>query len=300
MKLIGCAMTSPGTILEFLLSQKTKNYVLPIGVKLQDSENEMTLKAREEIKKVSTILILTYPDFRANLEVLNSKNFKGKTVVIFAPVVRYRNITNCALLDVVSTDIAINQSYRFKPAEFSLLLNPPADAVVEIKNEDYIAELIDNALAGSILTKLMTLIYQIPNSKTQNDYRDRIIGWFVKGDDKIATISKMIADLPDKKLLAQLIELIENSTNYKKVFQHIADLNAKGKPIAYSKISTKFEVSDFDLRYMISVASNLSFGEKLKEKPIEDHYYGHGRNTKKRATEGTKPNVRTKVKLKKR
>lgn len=301
MKLIGCAMTSPGTVCEYLDSMKMKYAIMPIGFKLAGADDDAEVKkVRAAVKKNSIILILTYSDFRSNLEALNGKNLKGKTVVIFAPVVRYRNIDNCHLLDVVTADIAMNQPYRFRPAEFSAFSTEIVDKKVTIKNEDYIAELIDNALAGSILTKLMTLIYQIPNSKTQNEYRDRIIGWFVKGDDKVETVKKLISDLPDKKLLNQLVELIENSDNYKKVFQHIADLNAKGKAISYSKISTKFEVSDFDLRYMISVASSLTFGEKLKEKPISEHYYGHERNAKKQRGVGATTSTSKGYKLKRR
>lgn len=286
MRLLGCAMTSPGTIIDYLEMNKTSYELMPIGFKL-DPSNEKYEDLKSRIKKAKVILIPTYADFQSNLAELNRKWMASKTVVLFAPVVRFRNIENCTLLDVNSVQITINQPYRFKPVELSALKTPDGfePVPVKIKNQNYIAELINNALAGSILNKLMTLIYKIPNSKVQNEYRDRIIGWFVKGDDKISTIKALLDDLPNATIRDDLLELVKKSKDYKKVFQHIADLNARGKPISYSKISTKMGVSDFDLRYMISIANSIDFGAKLKEKNLSDHYYEHERNAKKRHAE---------------
>lgn len=257
MMLIGCAMTSPETISSYLSGTNIPHYILPIGTKLNDTTNKNTFIARSGIKHNRITLILTYQDLRNNLKRLNKSRNNGKIFLVFAPVLKFRDLVNVTLMDVVSTDINITQSYKFKPADFSLLHKPAIDCFVEIKHEDYISQLIEKALSGSILTKLMTLLYQIPNSKVQNTYRDLIIGWFVLGDDKIKTVSTLISTLPDKKLLSKLIKLIEESKNYKDVFIHIKDLKSKNKIIDFDKLSVKFEVSDFDLRYMLSVSATM-------------------------------------------
>ena len=250
-------MTSPKTITSYLKDQKTKYCIVPVGTKLKDTDNKNTLLIKEAIRHNSFILLLTYQDLKNNLSILNKSRYNGKRFIVFAPVVKFREIKNVTLMDVVSTDIIISQSFKFRPVDFSVLKKPVVDCVVTIEHEDYIAQLIQKALSGSILTKLMTLLYQIPNSKVQNHYRDLIIGWFVKGDDKIKTVSAIIATLPDKELLAKLSLLIEGSRNYKEVFLHIAELKAKNKPIPYDKLGEKFDVSDFDIRYMQSVSATI-------------------------------------------
>jgi hypothetical protein len=89
------------------------------------------------------------------------------------------------MVDVDSLDPKLNQPYKFKSPDFNLFKPmKPKHHPVSIKDEKYLPVLINNALNGSILTHLMTLIYKIPNGKVQNDYRDKIIGWFVLGNQR--------------------------------------------------------------------------------------------------------------------
>lgn len=291
-------MTSPAKVADFLEKKNLSYSVLPVGFSLDDPEY------RKTVLKHDYLLILTYSDFTKNLHLLNNKKLADKTFVLFAPVIRFRNITHVEMVDVDDLAPKLNQPYRFKKADFNLFkpVQGHPNHHVEIKDEKYLPLLINNALSGSILTSLMTLIYKIPNGKVQNDYRDRIIGWFVLGDDKLSTIKAVIDTVQQAEVRDGLMKLIKASKNYKDVFKYIAELNAAKKPISYSKIAEKMNVNEFDLRYMISVAAKIEFGANLKEKNIADHYYSHARNSSKRksatvkTTEGEKRGRPNKVK----
>lgn len=285
MRLLGCAMTSPAKVADFLTKKNLNFGIFPVNFSLSESEHRKFAMAHDYL------LILTYADFKNNLDNLNNKKLAGKTFVLFAPVVRFRNIANVEMVDVDSLEAKLNQPYRFKAPDFNLFkLVKPTLHTIEITDEKYLPLLINNALSGSILTHLMTLIYKIPNGKVQNEYRDKIIGWFVLGDDKFATIKGLIDTITQTEVREGLIKLIKASKNYKDVFKHIAELNATKKPVSYSKISEKMNVNEFDLRYMISVAAKISFGEGLKEKNIADHYYSHDRNSHKRKPQEVEKN----------
>ena len=212
---------------------------------------------------------------------MNNTRLKDKEVYMFAPIIRFRNIQGVSMLDALDLEPKLNQPYRFVKPMFSIAdgLQP---SLVSIRDEKYLPLLINNALTGSILTNLMTLIYKIPNGRVQNDYRDKIIGWFVLGDSKLSTVKAVVDTIKQAPVREGLMKLIKASKNYKDVFNHIKELNASKKPISYSKISEKMNVNEFDLRYMMSVAAKLDFGDKLKDKDLSDHYFSHDRNAAKR------------------
>jgi hypothetical protein len=247
----------------------------PVGFNLNDAAR------KKEAANSDALLILTYPDFTKNLELLNNKRLKDKEVYVFAPVIRFRNISGVYMLDALDLEPKLNQPYRFITPNFDVAATAKPQTV-EIKDEKYLPLLINNALTGSILTNLMTLIYKIPNGRVQNEYRDKIIGWFVLGDSKLATIKALIDTIKQTEVRDNLYKLVKASKNYKDVFNHIAELNRNKKPISYSKIAEKMNVNEFDLRYMISVASKLDFGANLEDKDLADHYFSHDRNASKR------------------
>ena len=283
MKLIGCSMTSPAKVIEYLNKAGKSVHTFPVGFTLDDVEQ------KKLAAKSDALIVLTYPDFTKNLNLLNNKKLHSKEVYVFAPVIRFRNIQGVTMLDALDLEPKLNQPYRFIKPNFAVA-DTVEPANVEIKDEKYLPLLINNALTGSILTNLMTLIYKIPNGRVQNEYRDKIIGWFVLGDSKLSTIKAVIDTIKQAEVRENLMKLIKSSKNYKDVFIHIAELNANKKPISYSKIAEKMNVNEFDLRYMISVASKLNFGDNLKNKDLADHYFSHDRNAAKRKVKETGEN----------
>lgn len=287
MKLFCFSMTSPATVIDYLKSNN-KTFYVPV----------MNFNEAELDNGAEFIFLLAYTDFIKHLNVLNTAKYKNKCIILFAPVVRARELIGANVLDVFDLQPKLNQPFRFKTADFKTLVSDVAPKKVSIKDEQYLPMLINNALTGSLLTKLMTLIYKIPNSKIQNEHRDRIIHWFVQGDKKISTIKNIVDNIKQEEVRDSIFNLIKDSKNYKDVFMHISELNSNKKPISYSKIAEKFAVNEFDLRYMISVASKAKFGDEMKNVNIQDHYYSHDRNNGKHVSHATKPDIPVK-KLKK-
>lgn len=257
MILYGCGMTSPETIRDYLTSVGKSFAILPFGIKLADFNSTKSSAARKQLRLSEFVLIQNYTDFRNNLKFLKSRTFPIKAI-LFAPVIQFRKIDGVHMLDVETLEVSLTKTFRFSPINFSQLQKTLPEIVVNINEEDYASVLIDTALEGSILAKMMTLIYKIPNSKVQNEYRDRIVRWFVRGDDKISTVATAIADLPDKKVQVLLLEIIEKYKHYKDVFKLIASHNKKKKKISFEKICEKYKVSEFDLRYMLNIAEGVA------------------------------------------
>lgn len=272
MKLYGCAMTSPHAILEHFKGIGITPMVLTINDSFEDKA--VASKALE----AGVVLLLTYQDFKKNLEVLNKKKFKDLTVILFSPVVRFRDIRPIKMVDVVTLEPKLSQPYHFKEPDLTFDVKKGNEAVL-ILNEPYLPLLIDNALSGSILTHLMTYLYRIPNAKVQNEYRDKVIGWIVYGDDSPKTLKGLLSTIKQVEVRKGLYDTVRDNIIYKEVFKHIAELNANKKPVSYAKIAKKFDVNDFDLRYMVSIASKIDFGEQLKDKDIKEHFYSHDRNS---------------------
>lgn len=258
MELFGCAMTSPETVTAYLSFSNKKFTILPSGIKLKKIGESKVDLVRKAIKKCDFLLVLNFSDFKSNIATLNGKLLVGKKVVLFAPTIRFLSLKNCKLLDVETTKLSLTNPFIYKQLDFERFKKSVVDdANVEMEQEPYVSMLINTALEGSILSKLMTLIYQIPNSKTQNEYRDHIVSWFVKCNDE-TTIVEWLSSMPDNAVKEKLVQLINQFKHYKTVFKHIAELESRKRPVNIPKICEKFHVSEFDLRYMLNIAGCLT------------------------------------------
>ena len=257
MELFGCAMTSPETVTAYLSFSNKKFTILPSGIKLKKIGDSKVDLVRKAIKKCDFLLVLNFSDFKSNIATLNGKLLVGKKVVLFAPTIRFLSLKNCKLLDVETTKLSLTNPFIYRQLDFERFKKSVVDSNVEIEQEPYVSMLINTALEGSILSKLMTLIYQIPNSKTQNEYRDHIVSWFVKCNDE-TTIVEWLSGMPDNAVKEKLVQLVNQFKHYKTVFKHIAELESRKRPVNIPKICEKFHVSEFDLRYMLNIAGCLT------------------------------------------
>lgn len=257
MELFGCAMTSPETVTAYLTFSNKKFTILPSGIKLKKTGYQKVDLVRKAIKKCEFLLVLNFSDFKSNIATLNGKLLVGKKVVLFAPTIRFLPLKNCKLLDVETTKLSLTNPFIYRQLDFERFKNSVVDSNVEIEQEPYVSMLVNTALEGSVLSKLMTLIYQIPNSKTQNEYRDHVVSWFVKCKDE-TTIGEWLSGMPDNAVKEKLVQLINQFKHYKTVFKHIAELESRKRPVNIPKICEKFQVSEFDLRYMLNIAGCLN------------------------------------------
>lgn len=272
MRIIGSSITSPAVVVDYLDSQNCSYGIFPINFSLGNQDT------REFALSKDILLILTYSDYKSNIKLLNNYRLAGKTLILFSPVVRFTSMLDVIMLDIENLEIMLDHPYKFKDPDLKSITATSKEVVLETSNDHYLPLLVETALTGSLLTHLMTFIYKIPNTKTQNIYKHKIILWFVSGDSKLSTIKEIISTILPVEVREGILNVIKLAKKYKEVFEHIAILQKERKHISFSKISNMFDVSEFDLRYMTSIAAKLKEASDKTKVVAPLKYYTNGKN----------------------
>ena len=269
MILFGCAMTSPVAVRQYLSKKKIPRKTLTIGTVMDESYSSFPY-----------ILILKYSDFTRNLKVLES--FEGVKVVLFASIVRLKNVQGLTCLDA---DLDVINNYRFNAPNYRLL-SRKTESDVEIV-DDFLPELINNFKSGSLLNGLMTWIYGIPSTNVQHRVTDMVIRWMFEGSD-IATLKVQLKKTLKTRSLDGLLEILEGEigVNYTKGFRavgaQIREEAIKPKPINYKLLKKKFGIATYEARYCTFTYRKIRKPKNLDGKTVKEIYYDREENKKKR------------------
>lgn len=323
MRLMFTCQTAPHTVVDALIGRgynRKDIFILPYGDSLKAN--------KKKVEAAEIVVLLGYADLHKNLALLNSSTLQEKTVIAFAPVVKARLFSPAVFLDVLDTRLKPGEGYRFKPFDVNLL--PSADApaaktkgvtanqkVVRI-DDDYLPLLIENVTNGSLLNRLMTLLYMLPNVAAQSKVKEVIVQWLVESgesfEDLVSEITKLLGH-EKTKLSEKYIEelrklLVDDAKNYLEAFayirQHRAEfgdlqqqpdsdeesegkngsekVKAKTRAINYKKLTQLYQMDPYEIRYLLHIYSRINFGSRWVSKSVEDIYYGHERNSHKRGT----------------
>lgn len=256
MRLFGCALTAPEKVTDFLSQRGLAYDLVGLGRKIKNTDHDY-------------ILCLSFADFKNNLEVFNSREFKYKNVVVFTSILKLRMIHPVFLLDVKSLTPDLTNPFDFTTPNLEVLcassseIQPHKSQLIE---DDYLGQLIEDSSKGSILTSLMTLIYRIPTSKSQNECRDRIILWLYQDNKTLQDLERDLDWVRPLEVRSQLLEIVSQYHNYKKFFKSYRKLENKEQinQESIEKAIKEFGVNEFDIHYMLSILSKIRENQKLK------------------------------------
>lgn len=271
----GVSNTDPNTVLRKMIEKKFATNkevsILPVGTSI-------STKKKYPYK---VLFILTLDDFLKNKGALQAPTLNGVFVVVFASALKL------AELNVIPLDYAPNPAYPgygflLKPINLQPMRGVHTECVVHRKDGKYLDNLISYVRKGSLLTPLMTFIYTLP-SKAQTKVKLAVAKWLFlsKKESELAKIlSKVEGMTLTDRVKAKLSDILINDTG--RAFQAaFAEYRAaKGDGAAnIAKIAKTHGVSDYEMRYIISVIKESEESGKLYEDSFEK---ARNRNIKSR------------------
>lgn len=207
--------------------------------------------------KNKVVFLTNISDFLRNYRILN-KTGEGKYVFLFASPLRVREYDCIVPLDFVQSTEYRNMAYRLTGLDARHLHKDALQPVTAIKRNsaDYLTKLIDSVKSGSLLNPLMTFIYMLPKSSHQTPVKESIAMGFLcnwnrqKVFDDIHTKGLQLG----KKATSLLTDILDSEVAgfYREAFALYNKEKKIGTPNLVS-ISKKFNVSDYEMRYMLHV-----------------------------------------------
>lgn len=281
MKLFGIASHSPLSVKKLVIEaykergEKCRVYSLPVGSPL----NEKTKKSASK----ASVLFLRQKEFLSNIDEFNSKKYYDKPVFIFSSILRLSEIEGINVLD---NDRLLNYSFRFLDLDkndLSLACFKAKDSG-EIKrpNQSFLSKLVEDTMEGSLLSPLMTMIYQLPASM-QTSFKSQIFDWLASSGNSqdLRTTLTRSRKLPESYLDSILTLLEKKFVNtYRKAIRFVLDKKKDKKPVSYKQVMTKFAVSRYELTYIIMVLTKNKKYQEICGKTVEEIFYGRERNEK--------------------
>jgi hypothetical protein len=269
MKLICITNNVPDTVYEML------NDLEYTSITFQEINKKSPAKL-----KTDAIFILTYSDFKANLETLNSEAYEKKTVFLFAPIVRVKYLTHAYFLDLVK-DKGKNYSMTSEYKNLSLetldgYLKKPFKSGRKIKEDEkeFRYHLIEGVRAGSLLNPLMTLLYVV-KAEAGVKIKELVLDWLVS-KNKIEVLDKKLKNsyqwgVVSNKFCEKLIQLLESDLGkkYKLAFTEIEIAKEAGEKSVIPAVAKKYDIDAYELKYivnnMLKVRKNKLDGKSITE-----------------------------------
>lgn len=249
----GVSNHSPDAVIAFL--QKNRIITQPSEVAIVTSGTRM--KETRPLKN-KVVFLTNISDFSRNYKVLNLIA-GGKHVFVFASPLRVREYEGVTALDFVQSPEYRNMAYRLQSLDPAVLKRGSVTEVTNVKRKssDYLTTLIDSVKSGSLLNPLMTFIYMLPKASHQTPVKESIALGFLHNWNR----DKVFDDIHSKglqlgkKATQLLTDILESEVAgaYREAFAEYRSSKKKSTP-NLGNISKKFNVSDYEMRYMLHVA----------------------------------------------
>jgi hypothetical protein len=197
-------------------------------------------------------------DYRSFVRHLNVANLCSAICVVFCSPLKLFNLQG-----VYALDMEYDQSAPFYGIK---VLNDMQWSVwqaakpqtVQITTSSYAANIVAQVSSTSILNELMTLIYSLPAATHQKPVKMLVANW-LHGDKSEAKLKRELDTLCESLRISQAtrdrllaVLLSDMGKRYKAAFRDLT--KARGKP-KYDKLASKHNVSAYDMRYIVSLAS---------------------------------------------
>lgn len=247
-QIFGVANHSPEYVVEAMRKAKLIDDLKNIGI----VPAEQRLSRRTLCKY---LLLLSTQDLRRNASILATPKYQKVQVFVFANPMDLSEIEGLTALDY-----ELNPEYPgfgFKLKSFNVRdIRKAPESHLEYKRGRYLYKLIKYVKRGSLLNPLMTYLYTLPSS-THNFVKIAVARWFMSGKSNnslLAVLSTEVSSNVCSRLSAILFN--EIGDRFKLVFGQIRE-NGLSELKAAAK---KHQVSDYEIRYLLSVLSNSESG----------------------------------------
>lgn len=184
-------------------------------------------------------------------------------VVVFDAPLQCTMIQPATHLDIESQ----RPSYKCTFRKLSQgLVSEEMDKAMQSKSVDVEWERIEvaprlmNLQLTSILNPIMTFLQTVRDPDNRQHYQKLVYTWLFSEAPVEDLQEKVMTDGDYKKVpaaLGRLVEAMRNADKARAAFREVLDRSAAGKAVSYKKLSSKYEVSKFDLRYTMSVIRKL-------------------------------------------
>lgn len=205
------------------------------------------------------ILLLTYSQFRAGLDTLNSKQRQNQIVFVFGSALRLSEFDNMQQLDNERAASFGFTLTRLGLREVAKAIKVIAPRKVSRPETEFLPRLINASVQGSFLSPFMTLIYALP-SRQQTEVRKAILLAMAEG-----TTPKI--DFAVKELTNSVLNLIRSEAGQKFATALHAAWVAKSKTAPFKSLAKKHGVDAYEIRYAVK----LLRGTKRATETVEGH-----------------------------
>lgn len=281
MRLIGIAQHAPLHVRQMIeavyeaKSKPCKVFVLPLN-------GSVRMKAATSC---DVLFITRYADFIRNLDDLNHKVYADKPVFLFTSVLRLSEIKPITVLDSSRlTDFSFRLTTLSKADIAYACFRSVPQKKVRIADKDFLASLIADNMQGSLLTPLMTLIYQVA-APQQSLLKNKIFEWLLSDDSVNQLQQRFKAGTLEPKFAKQLFDFLSSDvvTPYRDALRFVQQRTAAKKPISYKQVMRKFPVTSYEIRYILSVLVRDKKNTELYGKTLEEIFFSRERNAKMKA-----------------
>lgn len=248
MHCLGISSYSPDDIILFLqkknLISSTKDIqVVPIGT---------TLKVKKQV-----VFVLSINDLLRNIEVLNDSK---AVVCVFSSPIRLSELKGIYNLDFIS--LKDKPGFQYTKLDSRLYTKCLRHPLKVYRDETvFLVKLTDSIKAGSLLTPLMTFIYTLSSSTYQTPVKKAVANYLYKNQSYKA-LEKVLDSVSSGKLnlrikteLANILKS-EVGLKYKEAFKTYRELKKQDKTISLKNFCKKFDVSDYEMSYILSVVKD--------------------------------------------
>lgn len=198
--------------------------------------------------KFSALFILSFNDMRANLEILNSRNYANIKVFVFDSALSLVRVEGIVPLDY--SCVSSNDCMSFKYHAVNVLnFKFKSDLPIKIHNIDYIKSMIEVVCRNSLLLPLMTVIYKLGN--LHQKIAKIAFGTSLKfGKDSKYLHAKCLEGGLSKNAADAFVSLYDNDlcTPYKEAF---AVLRAN-KLINIQALCAEFKIAEYEFQYLMT------------------------------------------------
>jgi hypothetical protein len=210
-------------------------------------------------KEAQVMLLPNVKMLSDNLKVIQ----KSKAVVlVFDCPVLCDYLKPITLLDVAKR--SPSYKYVFKPLEYEdfethlrRALRVKERVKIDKSYIDVIPKLLGEQLS-SVLNPIMTFLYRIRDTDRRQDYHKLIMEWLVSGAPT-KDLRKIVMGMGDfkrePKAMTTLIDYFEDegAANARIALKEAMDAKSAKKPVSFKKLSKKYQIDPYDIRYTLAV-----------------------------------------------
>ncbi len=251
MRVFGSANHSP----DFLIRYLYRKLNVPLDSILIVSSGDTLARKTNN----THFIFLGSAALRRNLDTVNSRKYNGKVGIVCASPLHLHEFDAVLPLDYSESDNPHLDAFELGPIArraFNM-----ADVKVRYEKRDYtdVVQAKVESFTG-ILTQFMTFVYTTPSATHQKPIKELACTWLVSGEDhkvlvdRLETLIKTVP-LTDKQQ-AKFLSLMTSADagTYGVALQEAKECESVDST-EFKAVASKYAVSAYEMRYILSVAS---------------------------------------------